>query len=277
MDMHRAIFQLVDNLHDLVCRGTKDYKEALSNVQDYNMTKILTKKASIPDLSGEYKQGKVELDVIYGVQMDIEVFNYIDVIIRKRALNTLKEEITQLEQGNIIEGENDGQHQPTVVDQDDDELKKVDGIFPIKIGPDGLPLRRNNSDCMNNFFIDYATIAFTDVEKIVDDYLQTGEKTRIENFERQVKQKQEDWRSLVLDAFTSQCTGYEEFIRSELDRERLQAEKKSQLAQFIKASWAHARIQNEEKKTQAEDKSLVGASQLGSVESYSSRGHSSAN
>ena len=43
MQMHRIIFSLIDNLHDLMCRGNKDYKEALSNVQDYNMTKILTR------------------------------------------------------------------------------------------------------------------------------------------------------------------------------------------------------------------------------------------
>ena len=55
MEMHRIIFSLIDNLHDLVCKGTKNYKQALQNVQDYNMTKILTRKASIPERSGEYK------------------------------------------------------------------------------------------------------------------------------------------------------------------------------------------------------------------------------
>ena len=116
--------------------------------------------------------------------MDIEVFNYIDVIIRKRALNTLKDEIKEIEAGRTTLGEEDIQLDADRVDEDDDELKKVDGIFPIKIGPDGLPLKRNNSDCMNNFFIDYATSAFTDVEKIVNDFLETGEKARIEYFEK---------------------------------------------------------------------------------------------
>jgi len=32
MEMHRVIFALVDNLHDLVCRGNKDQKEALMKV-----------------------------------------------------------------------------------------------------------------------------------------------------------------------------------------------------------------------------------------------------
>lgn len=30
MFMHRKIFSLIDNLHDLMCRGNKDHKEALS-------------------------------------------------------------------------------------------------------------------------------------------------------------------------------------------------------------------------------------------------------
>ena len=55
MVQHRRIFSLIDNLHDLVCRGTKDYKEALAQVQDYNMTKILTRKCSVPSKCGDIK------------------------------------------------------------------------------------------------------------------------------------------------------------------------------------------------------------------------------
>jgi hypothetical protein len=43
MIMHYSFFDLVNNLHDLTCRGNKDFKEALAKVQDYNMTKILTR------------------------------------------------------------------------------------------------------------------------------------------------------------------------------------------------------------------------------------------
>jgi len=32
MLMHRKIFSLIENLHDLCCRGNKDYKEALAMV-----------------------------------------------------------------------------------------------------------------------------------------------------------------------------------------------------------------------------------------------------
>jgi len=55
MVMHTKIFSIIENIHTLFCKGTKDSIEALSKVQDYNMTKILTKKCSIPDKSGDFK------------------------------------------------------------------------------------------------------------------------------------------------------------------------------------------------------------------------------
>lgn len=51
--------------------------------------------------------------------------------------------------------------------EDDDELKKVEGILPIEIGPDNVPLKRNTSDFMGNYFINNATRAFTNIEDIL--------------------------------------------------------------------------------------------------------------
>ena len=45
------------------------------------MTKILTRKCSIPDKSGDIKQARCDFDVLYNVQMDIEMFNYIDLLL----------------------------------------------------------------------------------------------------------------------------------------------------------------------------------------------------
>ena len=67
MIMHRKIYSLIDNLHDLCCRGTKDYRESLANVQDYNMTKILSRKCSIPDTSGDVKLSKVDFNIMYAI------------------------------------------------------------------------------------------------------------------------------------------------------------------------------------------------------------------
>mmetsp|Transcript_12421 Transcript_12421/g.19437 ORF Transcript_12421/g.19437 Transcript_12421/m.19437 type:complete len:188 (-) Transcript_12421:1091-1654(-) len=61
MMIHRMAFRIIDNLHDLICRGSKDYKKALMIVQDFNMSKILSKKFSVPDPSGIIKLAECEL------------------------------------------------------------------------------------------------------------------------------------------------------------------------------------------------------------------------
>lgn len=174
MVMHRKIFNIIDNMHDLMCRGNKDYKESLSNVQDYNMTKILTRKCSLPDKGGDYKQGKCELDIIYAVQMDIELYNYVDCVLRKLRLGKLEQEMIDKSKGATtsadgVEGqaaeEGAKQADANEDDEEDDELKKADGIMAIGIGPDGVPLKRNNSDVMNNFFIQFTALSFTEIEK----------------------------------------------------------------------------------------------------------------
>jgi len=48
---------------------------------------------------------------------------------------------------------------------DEDEEEKVpEGLMPYEIGPDGVPLRRNYSDVMNNFQIDIVARSYTDIE-----------------------------------------------------------------------------------------------------------------
>lgn len=193
MELHRKIYDLVDNLHDLVCRGVKDYKESISNVQDYNMTKILSRKTSIPVMSGKYKEGKVEMDVIHAVQMDIEMYNFIDVTMQKLKLGKLHREIQEKSHGQHEEDEikggasaSENKERVDQGDEEDDETKKVDGIYPATIGPDGVPLKRNHSDLMNNFFVDYAVRSFTDIEKELKELTDSGEQKRLKRFQGEV-------------------------------------------------------------------------------------------
>jgi len=93
MDIHGKYFVLIDNLHDLICRGSKDYREALKNVQDYNMSKILSAKCSIPDKNGDFKSALCEMNIIFNVQQDVEVYNYVDIILRKYWMGTLRTEM----------------------------------------------------------------------------------------------------------------------------------------------------------------------------------------
>merc|ERR1711907_297072 len=98
MMMHRRIFRLTDNLHDLCCTGLKDYRESLANVEDYNKTKILSRKCAVPDKNGDIRKGRVYCDIMHATQMDIEMFNYVDITMRlyhagQLSRDSLKEEL----------------------------------------------------------------------------------------------------------------------------------------------------------------------------------------
>jgi len=67
MIKHRKIMKIVENLHDLCCRGSKDYKLALENVQDYNLAKILTRKCTVPHFSGDIKQGLTIYNILFAI------------------------------------------------------------------------------------------------------------------------------------------------------------------------------------------------------------------
>jgi hypothetical protein len=53
MSMHRQKFGIMENLNDLLCKGSKDYKESLATVQDFNCTKIMTRICSVPNKNGD--------------------------------------------------------------------------------------------------------------------------------------------------------------------------------------------------------------------------------
>lgn len=93
MNLHRELFNLVGNLHDLVCCGRKDYKQALSSVQDYNLMKILSQKSSFPDLQGDHNMSVVDFNVLRSLLEDLAYFNFIDVLLRKYKMQILEAEV----------------------------------------------------------------------------------------------------------------------------------------------------------------------------------------
>ena len=218
---------MIDNLHDLTCRGNKDYKEALAKVQDYNMTKILTRNCSIPDETGNYRESKVELNVIYAVQFDIELYNYIDIVLRKLRMGILMQEM--IEKQNSRRGDEDAVQQEkkeeAEPDDDDDETKKVDGILAILIGPDGVPLKRNNSDVMNNFFIKSCVLSFTELEKILSQ-IDPNELRREKRFNEEITKRKEIWTQQTVGQFTESTEKIVSQIRTELGVQDLETKAK---------------------------------------------------
>ena len=137
--MHKLIFSLIDNLHELWCRGNLDVKQALAGVQDYNMTKILTRKCSIADGSCDVKNNFVDFNILYNIQMDIELYNYIDILFHNFRYGK-----------NYKIKENDSFNASLVF---------------ISVSSAPISLRRNNADFMNNFFVNTVARAFTDINE----------------------------------------------------------------------------------------------------------------
>lgn len=106
MKFHRKAFGLIESLHDLVCRGTKDYKMALNRVYDYNMTKILSKQSSFPDMGGDLKESRVEVNVMYSVQFDITKYNFIESMFRRIKMGVMQQYLKSQEKNHIYDDTN---------------------------------------------------------------------------------------------------------------------------------------------------------------------------
>ena len=149
MQLHRRVFGLISGLHDYICKGTRDFKQSLSSIQDYNLTKILAKKCSFPDLQGDVKQNKVQSFVLKSIASDLQVYNFVDCLIRRNKANTLAEYVSKMEQFDS----KGGHAVPEGIHGD------VEGL-----GPDGHSLLRDPQDFINNYWINHAVRSFTNVE-----------------------------------------------------------------------------------------------------------------
>ena len=81
IELHRRNFKLVPSIHELFCKGGKNKENSLSAVENFNLAKILGKQASIPHPDQNIKRRIVNLQIFHNIQMDIENFNYIYLLI----------------------------------------------------------------------------------------------------------------------------------------------------------------------------------------------------
>ena len=59
------------------------------------MSKILTRKCSVPDKSGDIKQSTCDFNVLYALQMDIELYTYLEMLFRDYRSGKIAEELRQ--------------------------------------------------------------------------------------------------------------------------------------------------------------------------------------
>jgi len=72
--------------------------------------------------------------------------------------------------------------------EEDEDGEDVDtNKMPDEIGPDGVPLRRNATDVMNNYFIDIIARSFTNIDLGRNPMKARADKMKAAKFENEIK------------------------------------------------------------------------------------------
>ena len=111
------------------------------------MTKILTRKCSVPSKCGDIKQAMCDFNILYNCQMDIEIYNYIDILLHQYRSGTLTNKKKQDEE----EGGNN--------------MNAGVVALLMDMAPEGMTFKRANHDFMNNFFVNIVARSYTDIEE----------------------------------------------------------------------------------------------------------------
>jgi len=107
--------------------------------------------------------------------MDLERYNYADIVFRKFRMGILRQEIQAAENTKLSTKRTKYEHaysEQVLGDKVDEqslaeaeeETGYIGGAYATGIGPDGALLKRNNSDSMNNFFVNICVRAFTNLD-----------------------------------------------------------------------------------------------------------------
>ena len=157
MMLHRQLFKIKSNRHDLCCRGTKDLMGALRNVQDYNLSKLMQRKASIPAVTNVNHEAMCHWDIFYQVQMDIENYNYIDLVLKQYFEGNLTEEVRRQE---------NERYKNLDEEVDEEKLHATEVLLLQEKAPAGIKYKRDNIDYVNNFFVNIVAMSFTNIPEM---------------------------------------------------------------------------------------------------------------
>lgn len=132
--------------------------------------------------------------------MDIERYNFADIVFRKFRMGILRQEIQAAENTRLLTKRTKYEHaysEQVLGDKVDEqsiaeveeETGYIGGAYATGIGPDGALLRRNNSDAMNNFFVNICVRAFTNIESTMQDARNNENGKRFEKFKKVLDSK----------------------------------------------------------------------------------------
>lgn len=169
------------------------------------MTKILTRKCSVPDKTGDIKQSSCDFNILYAVQMDIELYNYIDILLKDYKSGKLAHDANEQKKNqakNKVEEEN----------KDGPKLNAGVVLLTTDTAPTGYTYRRDNADVMNNFFIEIVTRSFTNIEEVLknqrDNVLQKKQQETLLELEKVKK----NWNQSIYSEVNANFDNYDKTI-----------------------------------------------------------------
>lgn len=157
-------------------------------MQDYNLSKLLQRKTSIPSTTDVYNEGKVHLNIIYWIQMDIENYNYISVVFHDWRNGRLTDEVKKREYENVNQEE----------DKSAMKLHPCEVLLTLDAAPSGMIFYRNNVDLVNNFYIDLVAKAFTNILEVINQNMEEKEQQNEEESIENIKKVKDMWRGMLM-------------------------------------------------------------------------------
>lgn len=185
-------------------------------VQDYNMTKVLSRKCSIPDETGDIKQAKCDFNTLYNIQMDIELYNYCSILfhhVRNSSLENILEKNKQRAAGKGA--------------QTEIETKGVNAGLSVLLmtdQPSGVIFERDNCDFMNNFYVDISCRAFTNIEEIHKQTQENKELLMQNSALKELKELSSVWRDGIDRLVDNNYNNYDNQIMSKHKQLETEAE-----------------------------------------------------
>lgn len=170
------------------------------------MTKILTRKCSVPDRSGDIKLARCDFNILYNIQMDIELFNYFEILMKDYQTGQLTPENLEKDKKKFRKQEEENEKAA---------IKFNAGVSfnPMTVQPAGINFKRDNADFMNNFFVNIVANSFTNIEEILRSNAEDTNAKAIKQSLTEISKIEKVWQNKVLNSVNKQFSGYENVIQ----------------------------------------------------------------
>lgn len=136
--------------------------------------------------------------------MDIELYNYIDILLKDYKSGKLAHD--QNEKKNLAKKTNEEEK------KDGPQLNAGVVLLTTNTAPPGYTYKRDNSDVMNNFFIEIVTRSFTNIEEVLksqrDNVLQKKQAETLAELERVKK----NWDKSIYSEVNANFDNYDKTI-----------------------------------------------------------------